>query len=315
MFLLTVLSTILFFFCLYLYLDNKIIRKQLERLEKDIKTILENKEATNKEEIIKNEKQTTTIDSTNKAKVEKVDNIKIDTTKVENINIIKKEDTDNIKIDNIDAIPIESISVETINKEEIIEIKKQEEKEEEKKSETLEKVPYFAKVNEEEKVPEFKTPIETNLKKELTVKPSEIEKNSEIESMKIEDNKKEMTVDSNETNTKEVKTVLPNVTLTDSFDPTDFVKSAINEFEKEEKTSKPTTKTNDYLKELTGNLTEEIPPQTIELTGYEKEQEEQAIISYKELLSLKEKLKNQDKQDEQFIETLKEIRRLLDTKI
>lgn len=311
MFLLTILSTILFFFCLYLYLDNKIIRKQLERLEKDIKTIKENKVTTNKEEIIPLEKQTTTVDSTNSTKVEKIDNIKIDTTEVENTNIPKKENTDIIKIDNIDAIPIESISVETISKEEIIEIKKKDEKQEEKNYETLEKVPYFAKVNEEEKIPEFKTPIETNLKKEPIVKPSE----AEIEPVKIEDDKKEKTYENNDTDTKEIKTVIPNVTLTDSFDPSDFIKGAINGFEKEEKVSKPATKTNDYLKELTGNLTEEIQPQTIELTGYEKEQEEQAIISYKELLSLKEKLKNQDKQDEQFIETLKEIRRLLDTKI
>lgn len=43
----------------------------------------------------------------------------------------------------------------------------------------------------------------------------------------------------------------------------------------------------DYLKELSNQLNEEATPKTVELTDYEKEQEEHAIISYKELLSFK----------------------------
>lgn len=70
------------------------------------------------------------------------------------------------------------------------------------------------------------------------------------------------------------------------------------------------TQNKDYLENLSKRLEEEIKPQTIELTDYEKDQEENAIISYQELLSTKdhssiseEKINNQ-----QLLEELKNFR-------
>lgn len=72
---------------------------------------------------------------------------------------------------------------------------------------------------------------------------------------------------------------------------------------------KPTQK--DYLKEISKKMADEIKPQTIELTDYEKEQEEHAIISYKELLAVKDKLiilDDDEDEDINFIEELKSFR-------
>ena len=70
---------------------------------------------------------------------------------------------------------------------------------------------------------------------------------------------------------------------TSIFNPTDFINNRTYN-------TTPIVNNNtstDYLKELSNQLNEEITPKTIELTDYEKEQEEHAMISYKELLSLK----------------------------
>ena len=73
---------------------------------------------------------------------------------------------------------------------------------------------------------------------------------------------------------------------TSIFNPADFINNR-----KYNTTSILNNNTStDYLKELSNKLNEEVTPKTIELTDYEKEQEEHAIISYKELLSLKNNL-------------------------
>ena len=68
----------------------------------------------------------------------------------------------------------------------------------------------------------------------------------------------------------------------------------------------------DYMKNLSQHLEHEIKPQTIELTDYEKKQEETAIISYKELLSSS---KNQQEKEEynekELLEELKKFRNYL----
>lgn len=70
---------------------------------------------------------------------------------------------------------------------------------------------------------------------------------------------------------------------TSIFNPEDFISNRI--YNNPTKTNhNPST---DYLKELSNKLNEEVTPKTIELTDYEKDQEEHAIISYQELLSLK----------------------------
>ena len=57
-------------------------------------------------------------------------------------------------------------------------------------------------------------------------------------------------------------------------------------------------------------MEEQIEPQTIELTDYEKEQEEHAIISYKEFLKVKDNLYeiNAAKENEEFLKDLKTFR-------
>ena len=68
----------------------------------------------------------------------------------------------------------------------------------------------------------------------------------------------------------------------------------------------------DYIKNLSQKLEQEIKPQTIELTDYEKKQEETAIISYKELLSSSKKQDKKEEYDEkELLEELKQFRNYL----
>ena len=66
----------------------------------------------------------------------------------------------------------------------------------------------------------------------------------------------------------------------------------------------------EFIEEISKRLSEEVEPQTIELTDYEKRQEEEAIISYKELLKLKDRLYKitDDEEIDTFIDELKEFR-------
>lgn len=66
----------------------------------------------------------------------------------------------------------------------------------------------------------------------------------------------------------------------------------------------------EFIKEISKRLAEEVEPQTIELTDYEKRQEEEAIISYKELLKVKDRLYKitDDEEIDTFIDELKEFR-------
>lgn len=59
-------------------------------------------------------------------------------------------------------------------------------------------------------------------------------------------------------------------------------------------------------------MADELKPQTIELTDYEKDQEENAIISYQELLNVKDKINIlNDDETVDFIEELKKLRNSL----
>ena len=66
----------------------------------------------------------------------------------------------------------------------------------------------------------------------------------------------------------------------------------------------------EFIEEISKRLAEEVEPQTIELTDYEKRQEEEAIISYKELLKEKDRLYKitDDEEIDTFIDELKEFR-------
>lgn len=65
-----------------------------------------------------------------------------------------------------------------------------------------------------------------------------------------------------------------------------------------------------FIEEISKRIEDEMTPQTIELTDYERKQEEEAIISYQELLKVKDKLYNitDDEEIDNFIDELKEFR-------
>lgn len=74
-----------------------------------------------------------------------------------------------------------------------------------------------------------------------------------------------------------------------------------------------TYEVNDNMKfasEIVKKMEEEIKPSNIELTDYEKKQEEDAIISYDELLKVKDKIYNitDDEETDEFIDELKSFR-------
>lgn len=93
----------------------------------------------------------------------------------------------------------------------------------------------------------------------------------------------------------------------------------LNEFIPKEKNNSRISKKQEqenkhnYLNEISKQIAEELKPQTIELTEYEKEEEENAIISYQELLNVKDKISTTDNDDEtiDFIEELKKLRNSL----
>lgn len=95
-----------------------------------------------------------------------------------------------------------------------------------------------------------------------------------------------------------------------SLDLNEFIKRSEKVVPKIEEPSK----SKDYLKNISDQMASELKPQTIELTDYEKEQEENAIISYQELLSVKDHLNMIEDEEENidFIEELKKLRNSLE---
>lgn len=92
-----------------------------------------------------------------------------------------------------------------------------------------------------------------------------------------------------------------------SFKADEFVKKdkkrTFNEGKKVDRIS-----ASDYLREISNAIADEIKPQTIELTDYEKAQEENAIISYKELLNAS-KINNNDNIEEETLEFIEELKK------
>lgn len=65
-----------------------------------------------------------------------------------------------------------------------------------------------------------------------------------------------------------------------------------------------------FTSDIIKKMEEEIKPSNIELTDYEKKQEEEAIISYDELLKVKDRIYNitEDEETDEFIDELKSFR-------
>lgn len=89
----------------------------------------------------------------------------------------------------------------------------------------------------------------------------------------------------------------------------DFHEDALSPLE----TMEDAYEVNDNMKfasDIVERMEEEIKPSNIELTDYERKQEEEAIISYDELLKVKDKIYNitDDEETEEFIDELKNFR-------
>lgn len=67
---------------------------------------------------------------------------------------------------------------------------------------------------------------------------------------------------------------------------------------------------NEDMEMLVKMMEEDVKPSNIELTDYEKKQEEEAIISYDELLKVKDKIYNitEDEETDEFLDELKSFR-------
>lgn len=89
---------------------------------------------------------------------------------------------------------------------------------------------------------------------------------------------------------------------------TSYVKKTDNNLK--ETTNQKEMTNQEFIENISKRMEEELQPQTIELTDYEKRQEEEAIISYQELLKVKDKLYKitDDEEIDTFIDELKEFR-------
>lgn len=148
-----------------------------------------------------------------------------------------------------------------------------------------------------------------------------VKKDKSVEKINSTNNKKDrvkdtkIVVDSNKHSKPYSKNILhdsPSITSPISLD-VEKVSFNVDEFVKRDKSTSEIS-TSDYLENISNAISEEIKPQTIELTGYEKEQEENAIISYKELLKASKSSNSVNVSQEdtsEFIEELKKLRNSL----
>ena len=232
----TLVSIILFYFCLYLFFDNKNLKEKVKKLEEDTKIILERKIISSKDDIVSVENISVCDEKNNEEGIEKSSTIKNEKVKV---------------VDDFDFVSYKDRK-------------------------------YVARTNDEEVIiPNIPKPTSSSLVKEQ---------------------KEEI---------KKITTFKDNVSI--SLDFNDFVKSDVKVKENVEVNGK------DYLEEIAKKIEKELAPQTVELTDYEKEQEENAVISYKELLSLKDKVnattnKSSKESNKTLLEELKMIRSMLDNK-
>ena len=180
------------------------------------------------------------------------------------------------------------------NEEEIIIAKKEDVKEENKDIKI--------EVHEEIKVQNFVPVEEKKEKVNLEVKKEENgpykknvlrEMNARMQTSPISINNNDVTYESNEYGIDESylreESVSPLEMMEDSFEVNDNMK---------------------FASEIVERMEEEVKPSNIELTDYERKQEEEAIISYDELLKVKDKIYNitEDEETDEFIDELKSFR-------
>lgn len=273
---LVILSIIMFFFCLYLYFNIQKLKEQITKLEQENKTILEKKLTPNKEDLISIE----TISS---------EKIKQPMSK----NETKKEEDSNDKQTNNQIITNSSTN-KPIDKQLSKNTYKFRHPSQTNSSQNTgqKEIKYTARTNNvsEYQKPNILPPTTSNLNKTIVSDDKNIIKN--------------------------IETTPSNMTMSLSFNPDEFIpkeqKKVSNNISSTKKPMSNLANSNKYLEEISKHIADELVPQTIDLTEYEKIQEEQAIISYQELLTLKEKNNIEEKDDENFVENLKEFYSLLD---
>lgn len=251
-----VLTIIMFFFCLVIYQQNKLLKLEIEKLKE--------------EQLLLTIERNNVNEGTNTVSIK---DISVDNMSVDKKNCIKEsvKGSRNLGEDKADVL----------------------ENSDKKDSLLLEKEVVL-------KIDDSQTKINgvDNKKKDIKLSSMwsaeiEEEKNNYFKDV-VEDGKRVL-LDSDK---KEV-----------DFDLSDFVKK------REEAPKKINVKSNsiDYLKKLSERLEDEIKNQTVTLTDYEKDQEDNAIISYEELLKLKKESYFINDKDEtvDFIEELKSFRNSL----
>lgn len=238
------LSIVMFFFCLYLYFNNKKLKQRISKLEIETKEILERK-------------------------------------------IIKENPND--------LVSIQSISAESNEKKSVF---------------------YHPK-------PKNSKSFSQNNNYHMKASSSQSRNNTVIQKSKSENNNQYQSssaIQNNYPYQKNIRKQNNNLTYSITNSEKDTTKILekqnfnVNDFIQQREKVVPKIKekqqTNDYLKEISNQIADELTPKTIELTEYEKSQEEHAIISYQELLALKDKFESQYETDEDisFIEDLKQFR-------
>lgn len=173
--------------------------------------------------------------------------------------------------------------------------------------------------NNVESIKETKNEINENTKEEKAVEnTSEVKK--EIVTEKVEEVKENVSKQEEGPYSKNVlreistryQTSPISIKKEENKDMVNIVSISKDEIKGPEKVQEePKTEKLSFAEEISKKMEEELKPQTIELTDYEKKQEEEAIISYQELLQTnKDRLYNITDEEEtvDFIKELKSFR-------
>lgn len=189
-----------------------------------------------------------------------------------------------------EKIPVVEETHQDMNKEETKEELKTEIKEDIKKDNVIEEK---VEIRNEESGP-YKKNVLREMNKRTQTSPIHIEKNDIYDNNNIYENKTNFEKDNN------IDTYVSSAKLNEEFlSPLEMMEDSYE--------------VNDNMKfasEIVAKMEEEIKPSNIELTDYEKKQEEEAIISYDELLKVKDKIYNitEDEETDEFIDELKSFR-------
>lgn len=279
--LITLLIIVLILFCLYIYTDNQKLKQQNEELRKENRSLLETK-------IIKQDN---------------IDSISIKSISNEQMpsNYNKIDHPTNLVKETKPSCDITSSSKEEVKEQDDI---TKNDNYSTKKDNDLENINYndtsFLETTN------IKTEEEIILNKENSLIDKLIASINTNEISSIDNNTSNKTNDYSYYNINEITTN----NISKDFNINELIyKNNANKINEQIRVQEEY----DYLKDISSKIVEELKPQTIKLTDYEQKQEDQAVISYKELLRIKDNnYITDEKQDTiKFIEELKNLRNSL----